>query len=185
MILDLSEISQSEGMRVVVDFDQPCVDEADFACAEPVRGQLTFTNSGNLLLIDGSVATTVELPCDRCLEPARLPTEVKIEERFPLEEVTHPRLPTEEDLEFDNTLATVIHLDAGKPILNLDELIRQQIVMNLPIQVLCDANCRGLCSHCGSNLNHGACDCETEAVDSPFAGLATLLREDENGRSPE
>jgi len=69
--------------------------------------------------------------------------------------------------------------------LNLDELIRQQIVMNLPIQVLCDANCRGLCSHCGSNLNQGACDCETEAVDSPFAGLATLLREDENGRSPE
>jgi uncharacterized protein len=185
MKLDLSEISQRSGMRVEVDIDQPCLEEADFACAEPVRGHLTFTNSGNLLLIDGSVRTVVELPCDRCLEPARLPTEVKIEERFALEEVLHPRLPSEEEVEFDNTLATVIHLDAGRPILNLDELLRQQVVMNLPIQILCDPQCRGLCAQCGANLNLAACNCETEVADSPFAELATLLREDENGRSPQ
>jgi uncharacterized protein len=183
MKLDLSEISQRPGMRVVVDVDQPCVDGADFGCAEPVRGQLTFANSGDLLLIDGKVRTTVELPCDRCLEPARLPSEVAVEERFPLVEVLHPRLPTEEEPEFDNTLATVIHLDAGKPILNLDEQIRQQLVMNLPIQILCAPDCRGLCPHCGANLNQGNCGCRPEVAASPFAALATLLHDEENGRA--
>jgi uncharacterized protein len=181
MKLDLSEISQRPNMRVVVDVDQPCVEEAHFRCAEPVRGQLTFVNGGNVLLIDGTIRTVVELPCDRCLEPARLPEEITIEERFPLEEVLHPRLPTEEDAEFDNTLATVIHLDAGKPILNLDELIRQQLVMNLPIQILCDPDCRGLCARCGANLNQGDCSCAPEAVASPFSGLAALLHDEENG----
>jgi DUF177 domain-containing protein len=184
MKLDLSEISQRPGMRVVVDVDQPCVEEADFGCAEPVRGQLTFVNGGDLLLIDGSVRTTVELPCDRCLEAARLPMEAVVEERFPLAEVMNPRLPTEEDAEFDNTLATVIHLEAGKPILNLDELIRQQLVINLPIQILCDPACRGLCVHCGANLNQGDCACEPDEADSPLSGLAALLHHEENGHSP-
>jgi uncharacterized protein len=184
MKLDLSEISQRPEMRVVVDVDQPCVEEAHFGCAEPVRGQLTFINGGDLLLIDGPIHTTIELPCDRCLEPARLKMDVVIEERFPLAEVLHPRLPTEEDAEFDNTLATVIHLDAGKPILNLDELIRQQLVMDLPIQILCDPDCRGLCPQCGANLNRGDCGCEPEVVASPLAGLAALMHDDENGHAP-
>ena len=185
MKLDLSEISMREGMRVAVDVDQPCLEDADFVCSEPVRGHLTFTNSGNVLLIDGKVATTVELPCDRCLEPARLPSEVAVEERFPLQEVLHPRLPAEEEEEFDNTLATVIHLEAGKPILDLDELLRQQFVMNLPIQILCGPDCRGLCAQCGANLNQGACGCEQESDASPFARLATLLDERDNGHSPD
>jgi uncharacterized protein len=184
MKLDLSEISQRPGMRVTIDVDQPCVEGADFECAEPVQGRLTFTNSGDLLLIDGTVRTSVELPCDRCLEPARLPSEVTIEERFPLEEVARPRLPAEEEVEFDNTLATVIHLDAGKPILDLDELIRQQLVMSLPIQILCNPDCRGLCAQCGANLNEEACGCEPETSSSPLAGLAALLDNEENGRSP-
>jgi len=184
MKLDLSEISQRDGMRVVIDIDQPCVEGADFVCAEPVQGRLTFTNSGDLLLIDGTVRTTVELPCDRCLEPPCLPSEVTIEERFPLDEVAHPRLPAEEEIEFDNTLATVIHLDAGKPILDLDELVRQQLVMNLPIQLLCKPDCLGMCARCGANLNEGACNCEPEEAASPLAGLAALLESEENGRSP-
>lgn len=184
MRLDLSEISQREDMRVLLDVDQPGLEEAHFGCAEPVQGQITFTNGGELLLIDGIVRTTIELPCDRCLEPARLPEEVVIEERFPLQEVLNPRLPLDEDVEFDNTLATVIHLDAGKPILNLDELVRQQIVMNLPIQILCDADCRGLCPRCGANLNQGNCACGPDVAASPLAGLAAFMHDAGNGHAP-
>lgn len=172
-------------MRVEVDVDQPCLEGADFVCAEPVHGHLTFTNGGEVLLIDGTVSTTIELPCDRCLEPARLPSVVTVEERFPLQEVLRPRLPAEEEEEFDNTIATVIHLDAGKPILDLDELLRQQFVMNLPIQILCDPDCQGLCPQCGANLNQGVCGCERESEPSPFARLATLLDDKENGHSPD
>jgi uncharacterized protein len=185
MKIDLSEISQRAGMRVEHDVDQPCLEGADFACAEPVRGHLTFANSGNVLLIDGTVGTTIELPCDRCLEPARLPSEATVEERFPLEEVLRPRLPAEEEEEFDNTLATVIHLEAGKPILDLDELLRQQFVMDLPLQILCAADCKGLCPQCGANLNEGECGCEVESEPSPFSRLATLLDEPGNGHSPD
>jgi uncharacterized protein len=78
----------------------------------------------------------------------------------------------------------VIHLEAGKPILNLDELIHQQLVMNLPIQILCDPACRGLCVHCGANLNQGDCACEPDEVALPLSGLAAMLQHEENGHTP-
>jgi uncharacterized protein len=134
-----------------------------------------FQNSGDLLLIDGEVSTTLELSCGRCLEPFRWPVTVPLEERFPLEEVLNPQAEPEEGSEWDTTVSSVVHLDAGKPILDLDELIRQQLITEIPLQALCDEACRGLCPQCGANRNTGACECPEDAGDSPFAALAELI----------
>jgi uncharacterized protein len=50
------------------------------------------------------------------------------------------------------------------------------------MQVLCDEACRGLCPHCGANLNLGPCACPAEEDESPFAALSSLLEEDGNGK---
>jgi uncharacterized protein len=57
--------------------------------------------------------------------------------------------------------------------------------MDLPIQVLCDPNCRGLCSQCGANLNEGDCGCAPDTTASPLAGLAALMHVEENGHAPD
>jgi uncharacterized protein len=182
MTLDLSEIVHHTGMTSSVDVKQECLNDPEIICLEPLEGRIDFRNSGNLLMIDGDVAATVELTCDRCLEAIPWTTTLHLEERFPLEDVINPpREPTEEQ-EFDNTVSSVVHLDASKPILDLDELIRQQLLTQVPMQVLCDEACRGLCPHCGANLNQGPCACPAEEEDSPLAALSALLEADGNGK---
>jgi uncharacterized protein len=175
MQLDLSEIVTRAGMRSTVALDEAGVSDPDLAYVAPVQGNVQFQNSGDLLLIDGDVSTTLELSCGRCLEPFRWPITVSLEERFPLVEVLNPSLPPEEGGEWDTTVSSVVHLDAGKPILDLGELIRQQLITEIPLQALCDEACRGLCPQCGANRNRGACGCPEETTPSPLAALGELL----------
>jgi uncharacterized protein len=172
-------------MTSSVDVDEECLADPEIVCLEPIQGRVDFRNSGNLLLIDGEVAATVELTCDRCLEAVPWSTTVHLEERFPLADVIHPPREPTEDQEFDNTVSSVVHLDASKPILDLDELIRQQLITQIPMQVLCDEACRGLCPQCGANLNTNPCECPSEEADSPLSALSSLLEEDGNGRQRE
>jgi uncharacterized protein len=95
-----------------------------------------------------------------------------------------PIEPTEDDEEFDTTVSSVVHLDAGRPILDLDELIRQQLWTELPLQALCDPECRGLCPNCGANRNENECRCPPSTEESPLAGLSVLLEKGPDA-SPE
>lgn len=176
MQFDLSEIVSRPGMRSSVALDEPGVSDPDLIFAAPVQGQIQFQNGGDLLLIDGEIKTTLELSCVRCLETFRWPVTVPIEERFSLEEVLNPSAPPEEGGDWDTTVSSVVHLDAGKPILDLDELIRQQLITEIPLQAVCDEACRGLCPHCGANRNTGACSCPEELADTPLAALGELLK---------
>jgi uncharacterized protein len=181
MRLDLSEIVARPGMKSAVEVDQECVPDPDLNCLAPVQGRVEFLNSGNVLLIDGDVATTLELSCSRCLEPLAWPVTVHLEERFPLEDVIQPPKEPSEAEEFDTTISSVVHLELGKPILDLDELIRQQLITEIPLRALCDEACRGLCPQCGVNRNVTECQCAPSTEDSPFAGLASLMEPEQNG----
>lgn len=183
MLLDLSEIVIRSGMRVNVEVDQPGVEDPDLVFVEPLQGKLLFTNAGDLVNIEGSVHTAVQLDCVRCLTNVRTPLEAEVEEHFPVEDVMNPgRKPDEE---FDTPVSSVVYLDQGRPILDLDELLRQLLVAELPMRVVCDEACKGLCPSCGANRNEAPCVCEEEPANRPLAGLASLLREpadeDKNG----
>jgi uncharacterized protein len=57
----------------------------------------------------------------------------------------------------------------------LTETARQYFLTALPLSTLCKADCRGLCSRCGANLNEGRCTCDDEAPSSRFSSLAEIL----------
>ena len=61
--------------------------------------------------------------------------------------------------------------------IDLTELIRDTLIINEPSQVLCQDDCKGLCVHCGANLNVSPCSCESFVVDPRFAELRALLDE--------
>ena len=71
MLLDLSEIVVRSGMRVSVEVDQPGVEDPDLVFVEPLQGKLRFTNAGDLINIEGTVHTTLQLQCVRCLTEVR------------------------------------------------------------------------------------------------------------------
>lgn len=183
VLLDLSEIVVRAGMRSTIEVDQESVEDEDLRFAEPLAGSVTFQNAGDILRITGRVRTVLEIACARCLADVRVPLDVEVDEGLPLSEVTHPDAKPQEGEEFDPFVGSIIHLDQGRPILDLDELLRQRIVSEVPIRTLCGAACRGLCPRCGADLNQGPCACPPEENDSPLAGLRALLDET-NGKDP-
>lgn len=183
MLLDLSEIVIRPGMKVGLDVDQPSVEDPDLLFADPLKGHLTFDNGGDLINIHGNVDTTLTIPCSRCLKDGRFPVHLELEEHLPIDDVLHPNRPPDPDAEvYDTDISSIVYLDQGRPILDLDELLRQLIVSEVPIRTLCSEDCAGLCPVCGANKNETACACEEQNTNSPFAGLATLLS---NGNSEE
>src|SRR2546429_10429 len=85
MKLDLSEILANVGMRYAYDVDEPPIVDEDLECTKPIRGKITFANTGNALLADGEVTTRVAVPCSRCLVYFEEPAEAPISEQFVLE----------------------------------------------------------------------------------------------------
>ena len=60
-------------------------------------------------------------------------------------------------------------------VIDLYDLIYNDIVLNIPTQVMCDEECKGLCHDCGVNLNHKACKCVQEAIDPRFEKLKSFF----------
>lgn len=177
MLLDLSELVIREGMRVSLDVEQPGVEDPDLVFAAPLRGRVTFSNGGDVVNIQGEVNTQLTYPCGRCLVEVNVPLQVPIEEHFPIEEILHPKRQPTPGEEYDTTVSSVVYLEQGRPILDLDELLRQLIVTEAPIRPLCDEECAGLCPHCGVNRNETPCSCGVEEVNTPLSRLAVLLQE--------
>jgi len=181
MLLDLSEIVMRRGMHAALDVDQPSVEDPDLVFTEPLKGHLDFDNGGDLINIHGHVDSTLLVPCGRCLTDVRVPVQIEVEEHFPVEEVLHPDRPPGEDADLESVVSTVVYMEQGRPILDLDELMRQLIVTEMPLRTLCDDACKGLCPKCGVNRNEQPCTCEEETPHTPLAALATLLGQGENG----
>ncbi len=175
MKLDLNEILSRVGMRFPYSVDEaPIVDE-DLECDSPIVGSIIFSNTGSVLLVDGQISTRVVLECSRCLRYYQMDVDSVIEEQFPLETKPigprgrHIQVVVEED---ENP-------DAGKlfegALFNLTEMLRQNIMLSLPTQPLHDPDCKGLCPHCGTDLNDFTCDCDLTPVNPSLSKLGELL----------
>ncbi len=127
---------------------------------------LQANRSGDKVELIGSVNAVVGFECDRCLRPMAVP----LERSFDLLYV--PPLGTGDEKELgDNDLS--IGFYQGETI-DVDDLVREQIELALPMARLCSEECRGLCPLCGANLNDGECACRLEQVDERWAALAEL-----------
>ena len=135
-----------------------------------LTGNLKMIRTTDGVLVTGTLKTSLELECSRCLEPVSMPIELEIEEEFrPTVDIhTGATLP----LADDDDKATRID---EHHILNLTEVVRQAIFLTLPMHPLCQEDCAGLCIQCGQDLNKGKCDCITEAVDPRLEILKQVL----------
>jgi uncharacterized protein len=118
----------------------------------------------------GTVKTELELPCSRCLEPYRMPVDAPFDLRYL--PATAASTETEREIE-EEDLETSYYRDDQ---IDLNELLREQFYLALPMKPLCQDACKGLCAQCGMNLNTGTCDCAAEWVDPRLAALRDLKK---------
>ena len=112
-----------------------------------------------------------EVMCARCVEPVAVPLEGKFDLLFRPENAdaeAGERAITEDETEIGYY---------GSGGLLLEDVVREQVLLSLPGRTLCTPDCKGLCPHCGQNLNVDLCRCTSTAVDprwNALAGLAAL-----------
>lgn len=134
--------------------------------AEPVAWSADVTNTGGALLVMGRAEGRAVTPCARCLGDITYDVEGDIEGYFIVGGDTGAVPEDMEGDEFD-------YLPESH-VIDMVPLIVSALLLELPLVPLCDDDCKGLCPHCGANLNEGPCSCDAASGDgeaSPFAAL--------------
>lgn len=130
---------------------------------KPTLVQLTVERTGKLYLANGRINTIIEVPCYRCLTNATFPIDNGI--NFTLAESIH-----EEDYRGEDDIIFFTN-----PEVDITPSVIENIFVNMPMRILCDDNCRGLCPECGINKNLDTCNCKTDNIDPRLAKLKDLL----------
>ncbi|WP_462324081.1 YceD family protein [Desulfoplanes sp.] len=129
---------------------------------KPVRVNFTIIPANDGISVQGTLHGTVILECGRCLEDAK----VVLDEPFDFFEPL-----TTEDTASRNSL---VREQGGVMEFDTIGLVWEQFLMALPDKVLCSPSCRGICPHCGQNLNTGTCTCPGESGDPRLNVLRNL-----------
>lgn len=171
MQINLSELFSQEGKvrTYTQDIEMEQFHAPDgvykIAAREPVT--LTITNTGNRHLeAEGEVRLTLSMPCDRCLEPVDVPFHLEFHEDFNMN-LTEEERARELD---EQPYISGYNLD-------VDQLVGNELLLNLPMKVLCNEDCKGICNRCGTNLNRGTCDCEKRSLDPRMAVIQDIFKE--------
>jgi uncharacterized protein len=171
MKIYVSQVSEDDGLDIHHKFaePQPKLRGRDGQILGASSIDARATRSGDQLRLTGRVAATVQIDCARCLAPVP----VNVDESFDLFYIPSVnRLgPAEErELAKDDLLIAFYRDDC----LDLDDVVREQIDLALPMARVCSDACRGLCPTCGANLNESKCSCTAEEPDPRWAALEQL-----------
>ena len=142
-----------------------------FRVAAPVALAFDIHKDKDQFRLVGSVRTTLELPCSRCLEPYTWP----VDSSFDLRYQPHARNTGEGEREIEEDDLTTAFYE--NETIDLGQLMREQLYLALPMKPLCRDECKGLCPTCGTNWNKGTCDCTNQWEDPRLAALKALRRD--------
>ena len=158
MLVNLTDVFTNEGQVQ----EQTVSYDADTFTSQ--SGTFSIKESSPVALVQGTAKLTFALACDRCLQD--------VDYTFDLSFDTVVISPdyTGEDAEEEaaSELMEGYHL-------NVDELIKNELLLNWPMKVLCREDCKGICKSCGKNLNDGECGCDDFVPDPRMAAIKDLF----------
>jgi len=171
-------LADRDGVRVLA-FAEPLPAAGDdLAFAEPVTGEITLTGTAGGVSLRGQVRAVATCVCGACLKRFGLPLTIDVAEDFGPRSVhtaaaAGSRLGAAGSPSVRGPAGEVRELSAGDFLVPVDaddmidvtEVIRQHVVLALPIAPRCREDCPGLCPQCGADLNDGPCGCVPDAAD--------------------
>ena len=166
MLIDLSSIIKVPGARLEIDgFANG--ESAEFLgetyrFPNPLKVEGVIYNNGQSLTLEAQVSGFMLTDCARCLEETEVSVDFEINEL--LSRVEDGADPDDED----------IIIFEGHEI-ELDDIVTDNFLINMPGKYLCDEDCLGLCPTCGHNLNESDCGCNHEVIDPRWQALADIM----------
>lgn len=120
--------------------------------------------------VKGHLAVEMEADCDRCLEPARFP----VDSDFELFYTPVTEGPVNEEVALDSSEAEIGFYEGDG--IELNDVLREYVLLALPMQRVCREDCKGICPTCGQNRNLKDCDCQAVPQDDRWAALKNYGR---------
>ena len=138
--------------------------------AEPLvtAGTAELAESTAEIAVSGHLSTTMEVACDRCLETTRMPVDADF--RLLYRPASSEIASGEINLEDAESQAGFYEGEG----LELNDVLREEILLLLPMQRVCREDCKGICPVCGQNRNLVECNCHLNVGDDRWAGLRNI-----------
>lgn len=171
MLINLTELFTREGKTndYAVELDCRGFQIPQGICPVSDSKPVTFyiENVGDrTLVLSGEAEFTLMIPCDRCLEPVEVPFQLSIERTLDMNLTDEERIANLDEQPY---------LQGYN--LDVDQLVRDELLLNLPMKVLCDEDCKGICNRCGANLNHETCDCDRSSLDPRMSVIQDIFKQ--------
>lgn len=172
MIIDLRTVTEEpKRFSISLETDWWSSQENDAqvpGLAAPFKADIDIYRAGDKFVLQGQIEGRAIVRCDRCLESFELDSRSRFDVFFSLlgNDVSEKEAElAEADME--------VEYIRGEEI-DLDDILREQIYLSLPVKLICRPDCRGLCPRCGTNLNAAQCGCRQEMGHPGFAKLKNM-----------
>jgi uncharacterized protein len=123
---------------------------------------------GEEVNLTGRLSARAEVDCDRCLKSVEVPVRAE----FNLQYVTGSEYEIRHAAELEETDLALSVFDGSA--IDIDEIVREQLLLAVPTRALCREDCKGFCPVCGGDQNLNECGCQPEEIDPRWAGLKDL-----------
>lgn len=167
--VDLAELARKK--RYQIDGSLPAdlapVAGAGFHLVTPLAMHLEVHEAEDDVIVTGRVEGEAEVACRRCLAPVRVPIDQDVTLLFRAG-VSQVEAEAEE----------IYPLPERGNVLDLTGPLREHLLLAVPDFLECREECRGLCPHCGVNLNETTCSCERSQGDDRWAALKQLTNKE-------
>ncbi len=159
MTLDLSEFLSVTGKKghfeVPIEMDRFKTKRTSNAIISKTPVIIDIANTGKKTLdLTMSFDATINFPCDRCLEDVPKEFNINVSKEIDMNESQTDRIDSLDELSYINDNE-----------LDVEKFVYNELLVNLPMKVLCSDNCKGICNRCGVNLNLQSCNCNTKELD--------------------
>lgn len=114
--------------------------------------------------MDASFSVTVAFVCDRCVEDVPKKFDINVSKDIDLNLSEEDRIEQLDEISY-----------ISENYLDVEKFVYNELLVNLPMKVLCKNDCKGICNRCGVNLNLQSCDCETKELDPRMSKILDVF----------
>ena len=177
LVLDVRNLERRPGSMVTVTRSASAPAGLGVAMARvpegsPIDLDLRLESVLEGVLVSGSADLQVSAECSRCLETFDWHEEIDLTELFRYPTTDARGAIVEEEDESEDPLPVL-----QDDLIDLEPVLRDAVVLDLPLAPLCREDCKGLCPVCGTNFNTGSCQCHPTWVDPRLAVLEQLKKD--------
>lgn len=171
MLIDLTQLEKDDlSIKHLYTIESLNLEDEEHTLASSCSVSLILRRRKTDIDVNGKIETTVNALCDRCLAN----TNIEISNKFNLICLSEENLSQTDELILERRELDFSFYKGDK--LNLDDIVKEQIQLSIPMSNLCQDNCLGLCSQCGQDLNKKKCSCSSNDIDPRWSALTELKK---------